>query len=315
MKSSSKSTTSVSVPPPSAAEQKLTQAQLTLADQQLANLDQLGDFTSQVFQSFLPTLANEINKFLPEQQRITAETLGFAGDQIGAQGELLNRELEAIRQGVTLTPDQDKLITDSANAAIESGLSDINRYRDESLRSLAQETSIARGLRPEDTPILDVGGRIVNESSRQASQLISGIRSQEAQQRLQYPIDAGNYIAGRTQAQQTLGANTMSFIEQLRQQAFNNRLNLTAATGNLGVNTAGIGPSPNLVPAMIQARTAAATTTTKQSGGGGLGGFLSGLGTAAGGVGGLLTGMDAVGLGFAGSSGGLMGSLKGIGVF
>ncbi|MGE0373178.1 MAG: hypothetical protein AB7Q01_15020 [Gammaproteobacteria bacterium] len=295
----SKTTTETKVPPPSAQEIALTNQQLDLASQQLQNLSGFTNFTQELFAQFLPVLANEVNAFLPQEKQLTADTLGFASQAVGAQGELLSRELDAIRGGVALTPDQEKLISDSASHAIEAGLSDIGRFRDDSLRVLTQETSTARGLRPDDTPIVDVGGQIVNESSRQAAQLINSIRSQEAQQRLQYPIDAGRFVAERTQGQQAFAADTAKFVQDLRQAAFNNRLNLTATTGNVGATASQIGPSPYTLNALTQARLGSATTTTTTKKSGGLTDFITGAASLASGIGGLATGLSNVGLGFA----------------
>lgn len=295
----SKTTTKTEVPPPSPQEIALTNQQLELATKQLENLSGFTTFTQDLFKQFLPVLASEVNAFLPKEKQLTAETLGFADKQLDAQGTLLDSELQAIQRGVALSPDQEKLISDSATHAIEAGLSDIGRFRDDSLRVLGQETSTARGLRPDDTPILDVGGQIVNESSRQAAQLISGIRAQEAQQRLQYPIDAGRFIAERTQGQQAFAADTAKFVQDLRQAAFNNRLNLTATTGNVGATAAQIGPSPYTLNALTQARLGSATTTTTTKKSGSLVDFITGAASLAGGVGGLATGAANLGLGFA----------------
>lgn len=246
--------------PRSAEAKKVLKDILEVSAAQVAGIKKLGTFTDAQFAQLLPILANEVNKFLPKENQLTAKSLGVAEAQIGSQAELNQRALDQVRNGVSLTPEQSALITASANDAIKSGLSDISAYRDQSLRSLAQETAIGRGLRPEDTPILDVGGRVINESSRQASNLITGIRGQESAQKLQYPIDAGNYIAGITQAQQTQGSNATNLVQQLRQQAFNNRLNLTSTVGNLGVNRAQIGPSANTLPTLSAEGIANSTT-------------------------------------------------------
>ena len=287
--------TKVQLPPQTPEEKALIYDQVALASKQLGAITAAGDFTTSLFQQFYPTLATEVNKFLPEGQQIQGQALDFASKQIGAQGDLLQSEVDAIKNGYNLTPDQAKLIDQGAQAAIDSGLSDLSKYRDDSLRQLTQETSQARGLRPEDTPIVDVGGRIVNESDRLAQQLITQVRGQAAQQKLDYPITVGNAQAARTQAQQTLGANTMNYVQNLLTQAFNNRLNLTSTTGQIGLGLAGIGPSPSTLGALSGERTAQATTTTTQPGMG-FGSFLTGLGSAAGGVGGLLKGASSAGL-------------------
>lgn len=291
---SQKKTTTTKLPAPTAEEKALLQQQLTLASEQLKNLGTIGDFSSDLFARVLPELTSQINRFLPQQQQISGDTLDFAGQQINAQGQLLQSELDAILGGVKLTPEQDALISQNANASIEAGLSDISRYRDESLRQLAQETAIGRGLRPEDTPILDVGGRVINESSRQASQLISGIRANEAAQKLQYPLAAGQFQAERTQAQQTLGQSTMQLIENLRQQSFANRIAALTTGGNLGLTLAQIGPNASTLSGLQELRSQQKTTTEKVKGGG-FSDFLSALGGAATGVGSVMTGWKALG--------------------
>jgi len=283
--SGSSSETKTTIPPPTKEEQALVGSQLELAQKQLKNIDQAGAFTTDLFQRIYPQLFGETQQFLPKEQQVQGQALDFAGQQIGAQGQLLQSELDAIKNGYALTPDQAKLIDQGAQAAIDSGLSDLSKYRDDSLRQLTQETSQARGLRPEDTPIVDVGGRIVNESDRLAQQLITQVRQQQSQQKLDYPITVGNAQAARTQAQQTLGANTSSYISNLLNQAFTNRLNLTATTGNLGLGLASLGPSPSTLSSLTNAR-AAQTTTTKEDSGDTLGM----LAKVAGGVGGLFTG-------------------------
>lgn len=318
---SKKTTTTTKLAPATAEERQLTAQQLTLASEQLKNLAQVGDFTSDVFEQLLPELTAQINQFLPKQQQISGAGMDFANEQIGAQSELLRSELDAIRNGVALTPEQSALIDQGAQSAIDAGLSDIGRFRDESLRTLAQETAIGRGLRPEDTPILDVGGRVINESTRQAQQLVSQIRAQAAEQKLSYPLAVGQFQAGRTQAQQTLGASTMKLIEDLRQQAFTNRINLTSTAGGLGLTAAQIGPNASTLQGLQQLRLGTATQTQKTKGGG-FTDFLSAAGSLASGVGAVMTGGASLGLtgglGLAASGaggGGLMSNLGSLGVF
>jgi len=295
---SKKTTSTTKLPAPTAEERALLAQQLTLATEQLKNLDTVGDFTADVFSRIVPELTAQVNRFLPQQNQISGDTLDFAGQQVDAQSKFLQSELDAIMNGVRLTPEQDALITQGANSAIEAGLSDISRFRDESLRTLAQETAIGRGLRPEDTPILDVGGRIANESSRQASQLVSAIRANEAQQKLQYPLEAGAFQANRTQAQQTLGQSTMQLIENLRQQSFANRLALVTGPAEIGLNLAQIGPNASTLQGLQALRSQQATTTQKTKGGG-FSDFLSAAGSLASGVGAVMSGGASLGLGFA----------------
>lgn len=301
---SKKTTTTTKLPAATPEERQLIASQLTLAAEQLKNLDTIGDFTADAFNNVFPQLVQQINQFLPQQQRISGDTLDFANQQINAQSALLDSELQAILRGPSLTAEQSALIDQGAQASIDAGLSDISRFRDESLRTLAQETAIGRGLRPEDTPILDVGGRIANESSRQASQLISGIRADAARAKLDYPLQAGQFQAARTQAQQTLGQSTMQLIENLRQQSFANRMGIITTGGNLGLNLAQIGPNASTLQGMQALRSQSATTTQKTKGGG-FTDFLNAAASLAGGVGAVMSGGAAAGLwGAAGAAGG-----------
>jgi len=313
---SKKTTTTTKLPAATPEERQLIAQQLTLAAEQLKNLDTIGDFTADAFTNVFPQLVQQINQFLPQQQQISGDTLDFADQQINAQSALLGSELQAILRGPSLTAEQSALIDQGAQASIDAGLSDIGRFRDESLRTLAQETAIGRGLRPEDTPILDVGGRIANESSRQASQLISGIRADAARAKLDYPLAAGQFQASRTQAQQTLGQSTMQLIENLRQQSFANRMGIITTGGNLGLNLAQIGPNAGTLQGMQALRSQQATTTQKTKGGG-FTDFLSAAGSLASGVGAVMTGGASLGLtsglGFAAGGGGFT-SAAGLGL-
>lgn len=301
---SKKTTTTTKLPAATPEERQLIAQQLTLAAEQLKNLDTIGDFTADAFTNVFPQLVQQINQFLPQQQQISGDTLDFANQQIDAQSALLDSELQAILRGPSLTAEQSALIDQGAQASIDAGLSDISRFRDESLRTLAQETAIGRGLRPEDTPILDVGGRVINESSRQASQLISGIRADAARAKLDYPLQAGQFQAARTQAQQTLGQSTMQLIENLRQQSFANRMGIITTGGNLGLNLAQIGPNAGTLQGMQALRSQQATTTEKTKGGG-FTDFLNAAANLAGGVGAVMSGGAAAGLwGAAGAAGG-----------
>lgn len=289
-KKKSKSTTTVNLAPPTEQETALIDQQLQLATQQLTSLRELGDFTSERFQEFLPILSEQVNKFSGEQDRVAARNFEFAGESAGAQSGLLQSELGAIRQGPGATPDQTALISAATDSAIQAGLSDISAFRDESLEQIGSELAPGRGLRTDDTPILDVAGRVARDSTRQAEKLITSLRGQQAQAQLEFPLQAGQFQAQRTQAQQQLGQGTAQFSEQLRQQAFNNRLNLTALTGQQGLGISALqAPNPSTLAGLQDLRLGAAGSTTKTKSSGG--GFASTLGA----VGGLAVGLGSLG--------------------
>lgn len=277
----------VTLAPPSPEEMELLSSQLAIAKSQLAALKDIGSFTADQFDRLLPTLTKQTATGQNNQTKITKQILKTIRNQLKDQSRLAKWERNAIKEGVNLTEDQDALITTAANTAIQAGLSDISAFRDESLKKLAQETAPARGLRPDDTPIVDVGGQIVNEAQRLASRHISGVRSNEAQARLEYPIQAGEFMARRTQAQQQIGFGNQQFAEQLRQSAFNNRLNLNALIGNQGLGLAQLGPHPSTLAGLQQLRLGSADVSGgSQSSAvdpmglvGAAGGFMTGLGS------------------------------------
>ena len=146
----------------------------------------------------------------------TGQTAGGAdggtapGQLVQDQIQFFQDELKRIEPGGD--PEQQRLIQESADRAIESGLIDVERVRTQSIDDLLGRIAPSRGLRPGDSPIVDRGGNIIAESVRQAGQLTSGIRGQQA-----------------------------DFERQLREQAFNNRLTLGAALGDIGQNQQKLG--------------------------------------------------------------------------
>ena len=108
---------------------------------------------------------------------------------------------------------------------------------------------------------------------------------------------ARDFPAGSRRAlrsQQGFGSDTSTFIARLKQEAFNNRLNLTSVTGNTGATASAIGPSPATLDSLTRARLTAASTTTKGKTSPGLVDIISSVGKAAGGIGAGFTGYDAV---------------------
>lgn len=276
------------------AEKKTLQLQIDSANNQFAQIQKLGGFTADQFNQYKATLANEVNKYLAPENQITSKSLAFANEQVAAQSGFLTQAQQLIENGGQATPEQTAQIKAAADAALSSGLSDISTFRDESLRSLAQETSQARGLRPSDTPILDVGGRIVNESSRQASKFIDDVRGRQAQQMLDYPLAEGQYRAGLIQNQQTQAANTQNFVQQLRQQAFNNRLNLTSTLGTLGLQSSQASVNPAALQAQLAQQVSNYTGST--SGTTSVRDPLGNISSLFGGAGAALTGLSDSGL-------------------
>ena len=125
------------------------------------------------------------------------------------------------------------------------------------------------------------GSRVAAEATRQQGQLSQGVRGAAATARLNLPLAQSQLLQAGALGQQNLLEATRQFQEQLRNQAFQNRLSATGTLGGLGLGLAtGIRPQfPNFAKG--------STTTTTASGGGGFGfadilggagAFLSGIG-------------------------------------
>ena len=112
---------------------------------------------------------------------ITPETFYLGqGDGLFVSYEILQIRLEELRRGGAASPEQLRLIEEAGGAALEAGGVDIERFRTESLDALRNELAPSLGLRPSDTPILDRGGRVAAEATRQGGQLSSRIRQAQA---------------------------------------------------------------------------------------------------------------------------------------
>lgn len=202
------------------------------------------------------------------------------------QDELLQLELDRIRQGGQATPEQLALIDQASAAALASGESDINRFQEDALTALREELAPQLGLRSGDTPIMDRGQLVAREAVRQKGQLASQLAGVRATSALNYPLAAGQLGSAQTQFQQSLAQSAQDFQAQLRDSAFVNRLNLLGTQGQLGLGLAS-GLGSNLASA--QAGLAAgrgATQTSSQP---------LGLGSVLGGAGALLQGLGAIG--------------------
>lgn len=237
-------------------QRELIAKQVELADFQLGELQKQSDLQSSVFQS--------------------AEDAANVGPS-AVEDELLNDQLKRIRAGGEATPKETELINQAVEQALASGETDIERFRSQNLESLREELAPQLGLRPGDTPILDRGGRVAAEATRQQGQLVSGLRGQQAQSLLSFPLQRGAVIGD-------LNQNLQEFQSRLRQSAFANRLQLAGAQ-----TTAGLGLASVSAPDVGAAFTNLNSTTSADS--------SAGFGDIAGGIGSVLLGLGAVGIG------------------
>jgi hypothetical protein len=277
------SKTEVKTPAPTAQEIALQQKQVELAEFQLEELKR------QRTQQEL--FAKELEPLLKSQTEAAQKAQAQQDKMAPIQEELLNLALEDLRRGGKATPEQIELIGQATEQAIAAGSTDIERFQTDSLQRIRDELAPSLGLRPTDTPILDRAGRVGAEAVRQGGQLTAGLRSAQAQAELNFPLAQSSLLQQSALGQQNILEATRQFQDQLRGQAFNNRLNMASTLGGLGLQLAG-NPAATLSSAINpMAQTRLANTTTTQ-GGFGLSQFAQGLG----GAGGLLTGLSATGI-------------------
>jgi hypothetical protein len=168
-----------------------------------------------------------------------------------AQSQLLFDELGRIQAGPGVPTEQQlAAIEDARRAQVASGEFDIERGETEAYRALREELAPRLGLRPTDTPIRQRGGFISAEALRQRGQLAQTAAQAAAQARLQYPLAANQLLSQQTQFQQGLSNSVSQFQEQLRQQAFNNRLLLSSQLGQVGAQAGqfGLGLATGIQP-------------------------------------------------------------------
>ncbi len=264
-----------SVPEPTATEIALQEKQLELAEFQLTELRRQSDLQQEFAEGLGPLL--EAQTADADAARERAERL----DPI--QEELLNLALEDLRQGGAATPEQIELIQQAGDAALDRGGVDIERFRTESLEALREELAPALGLRASDTPILDRGARVSAEATRQGGQLAAGVRNAEATARLNFPLAQSQLLQQSSLGLSRLTEATRQFQDQLRQQAFANRLNLQSSVGGLGLGlSTGVPFNGAATLGVLQQNRFANSSQTTSGLGTILGPLLQGAGAAAG---------------------------------
>lgn len=217
-----------------------------------------------------------------KQRQLDTAQLDAAINNLPMQQELLERQLDEIRRGGAATDEQKRLIADVTNRAIESGDTDIARFMDSGMDQIRNDMAPARGMRPDDAPMIDAAQRVLEEAVRQKGQLTSNMRGAQAQAELNFPLNAGQITNQWNQWQQGFGQQQNQFLSQLNQAATQNRTQLMGqlftapmSASEMGMNLIGAArPNPVDFPRNT-------TQTTKQSSNilGGIGGLLSGIGS------------------------------------
>jgi len=244
--------TKVQNAPPTEQEIQLMGLQKQLAERQLAQIDELQPFQTELVRQSMAELERQgaISKAIGEAVTPEQEAEQFKADfersqRLGPiQDELLQLQLEAARQGGRATPEQLALIKEATDRGIESGTADIDLSTKRGIGLIADELANARGLRLSDSPIMNEAGRLVAGSEDLKANLIRGARANEATAALNFPLAVSQATSGINLSQQSLAAQTQAFQADLRQRAFQNRLAFTGQTGQSGLGLASASRTP-----------------------------------------------------------------------
>ncbi len=247
---STKSTTKL--PDPTPDERALTALNKELATRQIAQIDQLAPFQKQLLEQATTELSRstKFNDALdaavtPEQQAAAYKSEFERTQRLGPmQDELMQLQLDELRQGGKATPEQLQLIKEATDAGILSGTSDIDASTGRGIGLIADELANSRGLRLSDSPISSEAALLAREGEIQKGGLIRNLRAGEAQARLNYPLAAQQLQSGANLNQQNVISSAKQFQDQLRQQSYQNRLALTGQAQSGGIGLAGITPNP-----------------------------------------------------------------------
>jgi hypothetical protein len=197
--------------------------------------------------SFLGTLFDDLrrqqaarNFFIDPETRALDEA-GRRGvlQSLNVNDLLLGQGLQQdINSGGRATPDQLANIQGAADSAISAGLSDLTRFRDEGLNQV-RLNSAARGLRPNDTPIANQFADVSQEANRQAQNFVTGIRGQQFQQNLNFPLQAQGLRLGQFNTALDNSFRRRALEEELSRLAESQRFGLGSQ-----VTQAGLGLTP-----------------------------------------------------------------------
>ena len=126
-------------------------------------------------------------------QKIQADIAGIQKQNILRQQQF---QESLFASGSAATPEQQALIRQARDFALERGESDIQAFEQERLAALREELAPSLGLRSTDTPILDRGSLVARASVRQQGQLVSALGQTEAEQLLTFPLQAAAVTGG-----------------------------------------------------------------------------------------------------------------------
>lgn len=266
---SSSAEKSVSLRPRSKEQKALEKAQVPIgegqsklyADMAKDSIAQQG-LLDQIYQQYFAEQEAANQAFSPMQRaQMEADQLGTVQSLGGTQDDILNNIMNMIQQGTGVSDQQRQLIGQSSDLAIEQGLADLSRFRDQGLEAI-RLNSAARGLRPDDTPITNELGNVTAQSNMDAEQLIRSIRGQQAQQELQYPLQAGAFGMDQANMANQVAQSRRGFEATLADQAMQNRLGLAKQNQATGLGLATGVDMTGTIGALAQRQLGASKVTT-----------------------------------------------------
>lgn len=301
---STSTTNTTSIPPMTQEEKDLIDLNKQLAQKQLASIDQASAYQKQYADLALATLqqqqkASDAYNLVNTPEKIAADaelqrqinTLQLTSAQQAAdraaklgpvQQELLQLQLDQLRQGGRATPEQLAAIKAAADAGIASGNFDIDAATQRGIGLIADQLANSRGLRLTDSPMSSEAALLAREGVIQKGSLEKNLRAGQATAALNYPLAVQQVQTAGIQGQQSIADAAANFQAQLQQQAYNNRLALTGSASTGGIGLAGIGSGTGALSALTQAQINSGSTTSNVNKGIGLsdiGNLVQGLGS------------------------------------
>ena len=289
-------TQETTLPAPTAEETRLLGIAGDVASLQKGILSSIASSFPGEFQN----LESEFKLF----QDFATQIQGSDKDPNKVLADLRTQQLNLAAQGGLASPEELARIKQSADFAIEQVQSDLLRSQEFAIEG-AQTQLRSQGLRVKggrqagpDSPILDRASAIVQETQRQFGQAVRGIRGQQAQQELQFPLQRGAFVSGILSQQQGFEESRRNFLTELSGRSLQNRLQLFGARAAL----TGIPQSASGALATAQQPRLAQT-------------MIAGTATAASGAEGFLSGTPFQGAGLPLSSGSVNAGFNPLGIF
>lgn len=175
------------------------------------------------------------------QLTLLQQQIDQAADLQPLQKEVLQQQLEQIKNGGRATPEHIAAIDEATNAGISAGTGQIDVQTKRGIGLISDELANSRGLRMTDTPILREATLLTRSADDQKAQLIASMQAAGANAKLNYPLAAQGMTNQVLSNQGGITSAAQSFQDTLAQRAYQNRLALTGSP-SLGIS---LSPAPN----------------------------------------------------------------------